>query len=353
METKPADAIARRLPSILHQIGESGWVMRHMLYRLGTSVVVAALTGCGGDNGGPNGPDNPDPLVVAKAPAPNGDGQTGVVGAPLAEQLRVVLTRAGEPEAGVQVSWTASGTGSISGGTSDASGIATAVWTLPEQAGNATATATVAGATGSPVNFTATANAAAAASLELAGGNNQTGDVDAALPTALQVRAEDQFGNPVAGVTVEWAVTAGGGSVNPASSSTAATGIASSAFTLGPDAGANTATASATGLTGSPVTFTATGEVNVPTPTSAVTVNNDFFNPEDIVVTAGTEVTWTWTNTGGTSHSVQSTGTPSFPSSQILTGNGMTYSFQFDTPGVYTYQCAVHGAAMSGSVTVQ
>ena len=108
------------------------------------------------------------------------------------------------------------------------------------------------GANGSPVNFTATANAAAAASLELAGGNNQTGDVDAALPAALQVRAEDEFGNPVSGVTVNWAVTAGGGSVDPATSTTAATGIASAAFTLGPDAGANTATATATGLTGSP-----------------------------------------------------------------------------------------------------
>ena len=324
-----------------------------MLCRLGTMVVVAALAGCGGDDGGPNGPNNPDPLVLAKAPAPNGDGQSGVVTAPLAEALRVRLTRGGEPEAGVQVTWAASGTGSIAGGTSNAEGVATAIWTMPQQAGNATATAAVSGATGSPVTFTATAAAAAAASLELAAGNNQTGDVDAALPVALQVRAEDEFGNPVAGVSVNWAVTAGGGAVAPPTSATGADGLASATFTLGPDAGMNVATATATGLTGSPVTFAATGEVNVPTPTSAVAVGNDFFNPEDIVITAGTEVTWTWTNTGGISHSVASTGAPSFPSSAILTGNGQTYSHQFDTPGVYTYQCAVHGAAMSGSVTVQ
>lgn len=327
-----------------------------MLYRLGTTVVVAALAGCGGDNGEPNGPNNPDPLVLAKAPAPNGDGQTGTVGIVLAAEVRVRVTRGGAPEAGVTVNWTAAGTGAAATPASeatDADGIAGIAWTLPHTAGAASLTATVTGANGSPVNFTATANAAAAASLELAGGNNQTGDVDAALPAALQVRAEDEFGNPVSGVTVNWAVTAGGGSVDPATSTTAATGIASAAFTLGPDAGANTATATATGLTGSPVTFNATGEENVPTPTSDVAVGNDFFSPEDIVITAGTEVTWTWTNTGGTSHSVQSTGTPSFTSSAILTGNGQKYSVQFDTPGVYTYQCAVHGAAMSGSVTVQ
>lgn len=327
-----------------------------MLYRLGTTVVVAALAGCGGDNGGPNGPNNPDPLVLAKAPAPNGDAQTGTVGAALPEEVRVRVTRGGVAEAGVTVNWAAAGTGAAATPASEATGpdgISSIVWTLPNLAGPATLTATVSGANGSPITFNATAGAGAATTLELAAGNNQTGDVDAALPTALQVRAEDQFGNPVAGVAVDWAVTAGGGSVNPATSNTAATGIASTSFTLGPDAGANTATATAAGLTGSPVTFTATGEVNVPTPTSDVTVNNDFFDPEDIVIAAGTEVTWTWTNTGGISHSVMSTGAPSFTSSAILTGNGQTYSFQFDTPGVYTYQCAVHGAAMSGSVTVQ
>ena len=325
-----------------------------MMDRLGAGLIAAVmvLAGCGGEENGPNGP-GPDPLVLAKAPAPNGDGQTGVVTAPLADALRVTVTRGGEPEVGVQVNWTSSGTGSVAGGTSDADGIATAIWTMPELAGAATATASVSGATGSPVMFTATATAAAAASLELAAGNNQIGDVDVALPTALQVRAEDQFGNPVAGVSVDWAVTGGGGSVTPPTSVTAASGVAATAFTLGPDAGANTATATSAGLTGSPVTFTATGEVNVPTPTSAIEVGNDFFDPDNAVVAAGTEVTWTWTNTGGISHSVASTGAPSFASSAILTGNGSTYSFTFVTPGVYTYQCAVHGAAMSGTVTVQ
>ena len=70
-------------------------------------------------------------------------------------------------------------------------------------------------------------------------------------------------------------------------------------------------------------------------------------------VPAGTMVTWTWSNTGSTSHSVESEGTTSFASSDILTGSGMTYSVTFTTPGTYEYDCAVHGQAMSGTIVVQ
>jgi plastocyanin len=92
-----------------------------------------------------------------------------------------------------------------------------------------------------------------------------------------------------------------------------------------------------------------------------VTVGNIFFqsghngtrNPAQDTVAAGQTVTWTWTSTGSTSHSVLSQGSPSFPSSTTLTGNGMTYSATFDTPGTYHYQCAVHGSAMTGTIVVQ
>ncbi len=92
-----------------------------------------------------------------------------------------------------------------------------------------------------------------------------------------------------------------------------------------------------------------------------VTVGNIFFqsghnstsNPAQDTVAAGQTVTWTWTGTGGTPHSVLSQGSPSFPSSAILTGSGMTYTATFNTPGTYHYQCAVHGSAMTGTVVVQ
>ena len=92
-----------------------------------------------------------------------------------------------------------------------------------------------------------------------------------------------------------------------------------------------------------------------------VTVGNIFFrsghngttNPAVDTVAAGTTVTWTWTGTGGTSHSVLSAGSPSFTSSPIQSGDGKTYTFMFGTPGTYQYDCAVHGTAMSGRIVVQ
>ena len=92
-----------------------------------------------------------------------------------------------------------------------------------------------------------------------------------------------------------------------------------------------------------------------------VTVGNIFFqsghnctsNPAVDTVPAGTAVTWTWINTGSTSHSVRSEGTTSFTSSQILTGSGMTYSVTLTTPGTYQYDCAVHCEAMRGTLFVQ
>jgi plastocyanin len=96
-------------------------------------------------------------------------------------------------------------------------------------------------------------------------------------------------------------------------------------------------------------------------PVGTVIVGNIFFesghngtrNPAQDTVPAGQAVTWTWTGTGGTAHSVRSQGSPSFPSGAIRTGSGMTYSATFATPGTYRYDCAVHGAAMSGTIVVQ
>jgi alpha-tubulin suppressor-like RCC1 family protein len=88
-------------------------------------------------------------------------------------------------------------------------------------------------------------------------GNGQSGNVGTLLGQDFVVRVNDQSGNPLAGVTVTWAVTAGGGAIAPTSDPTDASGLSQARLTLGPSAGTNTVTASVTGL-GS-VTFTATG----------------------------------------------------------------------------------------------
>jgi len=95
------------------------------------------------------------------------------------------------------------------------------------------------------------------AALASASGDAQTGAVDAvlALPVVARVTAAD--GGGVAGVAVTFAAGTGG-SVDSTVVTTDSTGHASAHWTLGPVAGAQTLTATAAGLTGSPVTFTAT-----------------------------------------------------------------------------------------------
>src|SRR5437879_7217112 len=80
--------------------------------------------------------------------------------------------------------------------------------------------------------------------------------------------------------------------------------------------------------------------------------HNGSQNPAIDTVAVGSTVTWTWTATGSISHSVQSQGSTSFASGAILAGDGKTYSVTFTTPGTYSYDCAVHGAAMSGTIVV-
>jgi hypothetical protein len=73
--------------------------------------------------------------------------------------------------------------------------------------------------------------------------------------TQIQVRVVDAAANVVPNATVNFAITAGGGSVTPASASTNALGVATTVFKMGTTVGTNTATASVAGAS-APVTFT-------------------------------------------------------------------------------------------------
>jgi len=89
--------------------------------------------------------------------------------------------------------------------------------------------------------------------------------------------------------------------------------------------------------------------VNIGDPAFFKSVRNNTQNPAIDTVAAGGMVTWTWT--GVVTHSVESTGATSFTSSTIKTSG--TYGIVFNTPGTYTYDCAVHGPSMTGTVVVQ
>lgn len=121
-------------------------------------VVAAALAvawGCGSENGGPS----PAPLSIAKPSEGSGDQQVGIVGRPLPEELRVVVTEGGLPAEGVEVTWsTVEGSITPINAVTDAEGVSRARWTLQrlfaQQFSSASITAPAGTAT---VGFTAMA----------------------------------------------------------------------------------------------------------------------------------------------------------------------------------------------------
>jgi plastocyanin len=293
--------------------------------------------------------------TVAKTSAASGDAQTGTVGQPLTDPVRVVVTESGVAAPDVTVTWSSTAAGATlvpPSGPTDANGIASSAWSLGTGSGAQTARATVTGASGSPVTFTATAAAAAAATLAKAGGDGQSGEINTQLPLPVGARVTDQFGNAVGGTGVNWSAT--GAAVSAATVASDASGLSQVTVTLGGAEGSITIVAEAAGLTGSPLTFDATAVIPTPPPTSiGITVGNDFFRSNrnstspavDTLAVNGT-ATWTWA-AGAITHNVTSTGSPSFTSSATESAPA-THGFTFSTPGTYNYYCTIHGAPASG-----
>ncbi|HET9425506.1 MAG TPA: cohesin domain-containing protein, partial [Gemmatimonadaceae bacterium] len=141
----------------------------------------------------------------------------------------------------------------------DQTGTATAgAWTLGTATGANTLTASATGVPGSPVTFTAAATAGPTATLTKIGSDPAAapagGNID-----SIVVRAADQFGNPVAGQTVAFTVTAGGGSVSPVSRATLADGRAAARWTLGSEVDAQNTVVASRPDGSLPVTFTTVG----------------------------------------------------------------------------------------------
>ena len=90
----------------------------------------------------------------------------------------------------------------------------------------------------------------------------------------------DPAGVPVPGVAVTFAVTAGGGTIAGEAATTNADGIAAvTSWRLGAAQGLNTVTATAAGLTGSPVVFNATAAALPPTAIQVNGGNNQTGSP--------------------------------------------------------------------------
>ncbi|HEX2218693.1 MAG TPA: Ig-like domain-containing protein [Gemmatimonadales bacterium] len=193
----------------------------------------------------------------------SGDEQSGVVGTELPDPLVVEVTDPfGNPTEGVTITWTAEGGGSVSAVSTvtDAQGRTSVTRTLGPTAGTQTTLASSEeGLAGSPVIFTHTATAGSPSGVSIVSGNNQEAPPGTTLPDDLVVAVVDEDGNPVVGAPVTWVVTAGGGSLDPATGTTDGNGRAATRWTLGSNVGANTAQAIVSGVGQAVFSATATG----------------------------------------------------------------------------------------------
>src|SRR5207249_2137056 len=321
---------------------------------------------------GPLTPATSSPITLSAGAAAtlvksSGDNLTGQVATRLQTPHVVLVSDAtGNPVAGVTVTWAAaSGGGSVdpTTATTDANGHAQTVRTLGLVIGTQTTTATATiGGTATTVTFSITATAAGASQMTAAGGDGQTGTVGATLPTPLAVRVADQFNNPVAGVTVTWTPPSGSGAVNPPTSTTDGSGIATTRWTLGTAAGPQTV--QATGA-GSPVTFSATAtagaaaQLTITTPPSATATSGAPFNQQPVLQVrdaAGNAVGGAGGPEEGRVGNGRAGATLSNATATTVTGGAATFSGLAITgvAGSYTlrFESGTLSAVTSGTITL-
>jgi hypothetical protein len=190
----------------------------------------------------------------------SGSGQTAAVSTVLPAPLVVRLVDGGgAPVGGATVLFSAVGTnGTVTptSATTNANGEASTSWRLGTLAGTQTATASASGV--GAVTFSATATPGAANQLSIVSGNNQVSGASQPLPLPVIVSVTDAWGNAVAGVSVGFSVTSGGGSITPTSVDTDTNGRASASWTLGAQLGLQRAQATVAGIGNALLSATAT-----------------------------------------------------------------------------------------------
>ena len=101
-------------------------------------------------------------------------------------------------------------------------------------------------------------------------------------------------------------------------------------------------------------TFTATATASPTGAANLVSMQNSAYNPNSLTVRVGATVAWRNDESSPIQHTVTS-GIPNSPSGAFNSGiinPGQQYQFTFSTPGTFPYFCAIHGAAMTGTITV-
>ncbi len=202
-----------------------------------------------------------------------------LVGVPATSQVRTafnpspvvqVVDGFGDAVAQAGINLTAaiqSGGGTLAGTAtvaSDASGQATfSNLRINGMVGNRTLRFTSSGLSG-VTSGTVAMTAGPAALLVANSTTSQSALVGQPVPTKPSVKVTDLDGNPVSGVNVTFAITSGNGSMTGGAQVTNGAGVATvGSWTADANPGTNTMTATSAGLTGSPVTFTATGATTI------------------------------------------------------------------------------------------
>ena len=161
-----------------------------------------------------------------------GNNQTGTVQTSLNLSVQATNPYTGVGISGVPVTFGNGGKGGTFNplsATTNSTGTATTVYTLPQTAGTYTLTATSPGYT--TASFSEIAVAGPAAALSVISGSSQSGTVGTVLPLPLVVQAKDSFGNKVSGASVTFSDSYGG-SFSPNPATTVSNGEASTVFTL-------------------------------------------------------------------------------------------------------------------------
>lgn len=315
----------------------------------------------------------PPALSIEKAPTASGDGQADTVRATLPNPLRVRVLRGGVPAAGVTVTWSL-GAGSVSAisTTTDAAGVASVTRTFADTATRSDWTssgrlsrtlASVNGAIGSPVVFTATARPGNPTQLITHPGDVAGIGVVNSPIGVFRAIALDAYGNPVTGVRIVWTVTAGGGSVTPAdpygdstrsgldtTSNVGNGGSAWAQFTLGPNEGEQTATATAPTMPGAPViTYQRTAVtvlVQVFGSIGWVYETDNGFVPASVTVPLGKSVGWVVFVEE--QHNLIFEDDPTEPVSSSTLYYGGTHVRTFSgAPRIIRYRCTLHSTSFT------
>ena len=200
---------------------------------------------------------------VARLEVASGAAQSAEVGQPLANPIVARATDLyGNPVAGVAVTFLPVLAGdtitSTPLQTTDGYGLAQGSAKLGNAAGARVFRASSSGLSGSPVDFPAIGTASVAYQLTKVYGDGQGVLPGEALPIPLTVQVLDAHGNGKSGVSVAFAASSGGGSVDVSPVISDANGFASAPVHLGSTPGTQQFTASVAGLVGSPLTFIAT-----------------------------------------------------------------------------------------------